>query len=197
MSTRKIFIDTETTGLDPTAGHRIIEVGAIVIENGRVPKTGVFHAYCRPDRKSEPEAFAVHGLSDKFLQNKLPFSATATALQNFLKGADVYAHNMKFDQGFVDAEFKRAGCPSLEAIARSVNCTKLMSYEYNQELERHSLDHLCAHYNIDNSRRKKHNAILDAQLLAQVYYAMRGDTVEIDPDLYKNIHAKDDGRTGR
>ena len=185
MLPRKIFIDTETTGLDPEEGHRIIEVGALIIENHRVPKGGVFHAYCCPGRASDPQALAVHGLTEQFLQNKPAFKTIGKALQQFVKGADLYAHNMKFDQGFINAEFKRAGLPPLEAVARSINCTKLMSYEYNAGLERHSLDSLCAHYNVDNSRRVQHNAILDAQLLAEVYYAMRGESVVIDPELYK------------
>ena len=194
MNERLIFIDTETTGLDHEDGHRIVEIGAIVVQKGRVAPKDYFHTYCNPEREIDPGAQAVHGIEREFLNTCPKFGQIAPKLVKFLTGGTVIAHNMYFDEGFLDSELQRQKLPQLKDIAGQVLCTKLMSQARNPNFASHSLDNLCKHYQIDNSRRELHTAVLDAQLLAQVYHSLAGKEFSLDENLHKKIYAQTTGK---
>jgi DNA polymerase III subunit epsilon len=162
---REIVIDTETTGLDPSQGHRLVEIGCIELVN-RIPSGQVFHRYVNPQRDMPEEAFAVHGLSVEFLQDKPLFGEIAEELAVFLGDAPLVIHNAAFDLGFLNAELKRCERP-LIASDRLID-TLLLARRKHPGLS-NRLDDLCQRYRIDNSRRTKHGALLDAELLAEVY----------------------------
>jgi DNA polymerase-3 subunit epsilon len=162
---REIVLDTETTGLDPYQGHRLVEVGCIELIN-RIPSGQTFHRYLNPDRDIPAEAFAVHGLSADFLKDKPPFHEIAEDFLAFVGDARLVIHNAAFDIGFLNTELQRAGRPPL-ARDRLVDTLVLARRKFPGGQNR--LDDLCARYRIDNSRRIKHGALLDAELLAEVY----------------------------
>jgi DNA polymerase-3 subunit epsilon len=167
---REIIFDTETTGLDPRAGHRLVEIGCIELidrrESGRT-----FHAYFHPERDMPAEAEAVHGLSIQFLSDKPLFATRVDELIDFLGDAPMVAHNAAFDFGFINAELARAGRPALD-MGRMC-CTVQMARKLHPGAK-HSLDALCTRYGIDRSHRVKHGALLDAELLAHLYIEMTG-----------------------
>jgi DNA polymerase-3 subunit epsilon len=167
---REIVLDTETTGLDPVAGHRLVEIGCIELVN-RMPSGRHFHSYVNPERDVPDEALAVHGLSGEFLTDKPRFAEIAEGLLAFLGDAPLVAHNAAFDIGFLNAELERAGKVSL-ARERLVDTLLLARRRYPAGPNR--LDDLCERYRIDNSRRTKHGALLDAELLAEVYLELIG-----------------------
>lgn len=167
---REIIFDTETTGLDPQAGDRIVEIGCIEVVN-RVPTGATFHAYFNPERDMPAEAEAVHGLSSAFLQDKPLFRETASELLEFFSDSRLVAHNAMFDLGFLNAELERCNL-AVFSTERVIDTLALAR-------ERHpgaklSLDALCVRYGIDRSHRTKHGALLDAELLAQVYIELHG-----------------------
>ena len=162
---REIVLDTETTGLDPLDGHRLVEVGCIELVN-RIPSGHTFHVYFNPERGMPAEAFAVHGLSEDFLKDKPFFAEAADDLIAFLGDAPLIIHNAAFDLGFLNAELERAGRPLL---ARERLVDTLLIARRKQPGGSNRLDDLCVRYAIDNSRRTKHGALLDAELLAEVY----------------------------
>jgi len=162
---REIVLDTETTGLDPFQGHRLVEIGCIELLN-RIPTGQTFHRYLNPERSMPEEAFAVHGLTDGFLKDKPLFAEVAEELIAFLGEAPLVIHNAGFDVGFLNAELERAGRP---LIARERMIDTLMIARRKHPGGSNRLDDLCARYAIDNSRRTKHGALLDAELLAEVY----------------------------
>ncbi len=162
---REIVLDTETTGLDPLQGHRLIEVGCIELVN-RFPSGQYFHRYVNPEREVPSEAVAVHGLSIDFLSDKPRFADIVEELVGFLGDAPLVAHNALFDLGFLNAELERAGKKTL-GRERLVDTLLLARRKHPAGPNR--LDDLCARYGIDNSRRSKHGALLDAELLAEVY----------------------------
>jgi DNA polymerase-3 subunit epsilon len=175
---RQIVFDTETTGLEPELGHRIIEIGAIEIVNRR--RTGrQFHRYLCPDREIDPGAAQVHGLTAEFLGSQPRFGDIFDELREFLAGAELVIHNAPFDVAFVDAELKllatkRADLGNL--CTRDV-CGVLDTLALARQMhpgQRNSLDALCKRYSIDNSHRDLHGALLDADLLLEVYLAMTG-----------------------
>ena len=167
---REIIFDTETTGLDPRSGHRLVEIGCIELVDRR--ETGrSFHAYFHPERDMPTEAEAVHGLSITFLADKPRFVERASELIAFLGDAPLVAHNAAFDFGFVNAELARAGLAPLD-LDRMV-CTVQMARKLHPG-SKHSLDALCVRYGIDRSHRIKHGALLDAELLAHLYIEMTG-----------------------
>jgi DNA polymerase-3 subunit epsilon len=162
---REVVFDTETTGLDPYQGHRLVEIGCIELVN-RFPTGQTFHRYLNPERDMPSEAFAIHGLSHDFLQSKPLFANIAVDLLTFIGDAALIAHNAVFDLGFLNAELervKRAAIPR----DRLVDTLLLARRKYPGGSNR--LDDLCARFGIDNSRRTKHGALLDAELLAEVY----------------------------
>ena len=167
---RQIFIDTETTGLEPKLGHRIIEIGAVEMMSRRL--TGRrFHHYLNPDREIEEGALQVHGITTEFLQDKRKFADVVHELLEFIDGAELIMHNAAFDVAFLDHELGRASLPALCECCRSVTDTLKMAKELFPG-KRNSLDALCERYEVDNSRRALHGALLDAELLAEVYLAM-------------------------
>jgi DNA polymerase-3 subunit epsilon len=172
---RQIVFDTETTGLEPEQDHRIIEIGAIEIVNRR--RTGrQFHRYLCPDREVDAGALQVHGLTNEFLGNQPRFADIAQDLREFITGAELIIHNAPFDVAFLDHEFRKlpgdAG-PARVADLCSVLDTLAMARQLHPG-QRNSLDALCKRYSVDNSHRDLHGALLDADLLLEVYLAMTG-----------------------
>lgn len=170
---RQIVLDTETTGLEPELGHRIIEIGCIEIVNRRITGRN-FHRYVNPEREVDQGALAVHGISRADLDGKPRFAEVAHELLEFIAGAELVIHNAAFDVGFLDAELQRVPGESrrIAALCRVLD-TLGMAREMHPG-QRNGLDALCKRYFIDNSRREVHGALLDAQLLAEVYLAMTG-----------------------
>jgi DNA polymerase-3 subunit epsilon len=168
---REIVFDTETTGLDPATGDRVVEIGCVEIVN-LIPTGHTFHCYLNPERDMPLEAFNVHGLSAEFLRDHPLFADIAEALLAFV-GADsrLVAHNAGFDLGFLNAEFARIGSPPL-LRERIVDTLALARRRHPGAANR--LDDLCQRYRIDSSRRTKHGALLDAELLAEVYAELCG-----------------------
>jgi DNA polymerase-3 subunit epsilon len=162
---REIVLDTETTGLDPYQGDRLVEIGCIELVN-RFPTGKVFHWYFNPERDMPEAALKIHGLTSEFLRDKPKFAEIAEELVAFLGDAALVAHNAMFDLGFVNAELDRVGQAPIER-ERMVDTLLLARRKYPGAANR--LDDLCARYSIDNSRRTKHGALLDAELLAEVY----------------------------
>jgi DNA polymerase-3 subunit epsilon len=162
---REIVLDTETTGLDPFQGHRLIEIGCIELVN-RIPSGQSFHCYLNPERDVPVEALEIHGISADFLKDKPRFSEIAEDLLAFIGDAPLVAHNALFDLGFLNAELERSG-QMLVARERFIDTLLLARRKYPGGPNR--LDDLCARYRIDNSRRTKHGALLDAEILAEVY----------------------------
>ena len=177
---RQIFLDTETTGLSPEAGDRVIELGCIEMDNRRL--TGrTLHHYLNPERPNHEEAVKVHGLTDEFLADKPLFAAVADELLAFVEGAEIIIHNAGFDVGFLNAELKRLGRPAFEGAVGRITDTLTMAREMFPG-KANSLNALCKRLEVDNSGRDLHGALLDAGLLAEVYIRMtRGqDSLVID-----------------
>ncbi|HET7411418.1 MAG TPA: DNA polymerase III subunit epsilon [Pararhizobium sp.] len=167
---RHIIFDTETTGLDNSV-DRVIEIGGVELDN-HFPTGRSFHVYISPgDRKVHPDALAVHGITDEFLADKPAFAAIIDELMAFFDGAHLVAHNATFDIGFLNAEFARLGLPAI-ASERVVDSLALARRRH--PMGPNSLDALCRRYGIDNAHRTKHGALLDAELLAEVYIEMNG-----------------------
>lgn len=167
---REIVLDTETTGLDPAEGHRIVELGAVELLN-HLPTGRTFHAYINPERPMPAEALAVHGLDDAFLRDKPPFAAVAAGFVAFLGDARLIAHNAAFDVRFLDAEFARIGLPRIDP-ARVIDTRALALARFPGAPA--SLDALCRRFGVDNSARTKHGALLDSEILAEVYLELIG-----------------------
>lgn len=178
---RQIVLDTETTGLDPRQGHRIIEIGCIELVNRR--QTGNnYQTYLNPDRAIEAGAEAIHGISNAMLADKPRFSDIAEELVAYLRGAELIIHNADFDVGFLNAEFSRLAEPvtSVQDLCQVVD-TLAMARRLHPG-QRVTLDALCKRYQVDNSQRDYHGARLDAQLLAEVYLGMTGGQTSIRLD---------------
>jgi DNA polymerase III subunit epsilon len=167
---REIVFDTETTGLDPIQGDRLVEIGCIELVN-RFPTGKTFHCYFNPERDMPEQAFKVHGLTIEFLKDKPLFAAKVEELIAFLGDAQLVAHNAMFDLGFLNAELERAG---RAAVARERMIDTLVIARRKHPGGANRLDDLCARYAIDNSRRIKHGALLDAELLAEIYIELIG-----------------------
>ena len=167
---RQIFLDTETTGLYPAQGHRIIEIAAIEMINRR-PTNNHYHVYLNPEREIDPAAQEVHGITLEFLQDKPLFEAVAQDLIAFVNDAEVIIHNAPFDVGFLNSELGRIGLQPIETVCGKITDTLKMAKD-SRPGQRNNLNALCSHFGIDNSRRTLHGALLDAELLAEVYMAM-------------------------
>lgn len=181
---RQIILDTETTGLEASQGHRIIEIVGLEMLNRKL--TGRYiHFYCHPERDIDPEAERVHGISLDFLADKPRFSALAPEIIDFISDAELIIHNAVFDLGFLNAEFERVDLPRVETLCAGVIDTLTMARELFPG-KRNSLDALCDRYGIDRSERVRHGALIDCELLAEVYLSMtRGQesfAIEIDLD---------------
>ena len=177
---RQIFLDTETTGLSPESGDRVIEIGCIELVNRR--RTGrTLHHYVNPERRNSEDAFKVHGLSDDFLADKPLFAHVADELIDFIRDAEIVIHNAAFDVGFLDAELRRAGRPPFAGHTLRITDSLSMAREAFPG-KSNSLDALCKRFEVNNAGRDLHGALLDAGLLAEVYIRMtRGqDSLVID-----------------
>ena len=167
---REIIFDTETTGLSPAGGDRLVEIGCVEMVN-RVETGRTYHAYFNPQRSMPSEAEAVHGLSEKFLSDKPDFAETVEALLEFIGDAPLIAHNATFDFGFLNNELGR--CARDPVCLSRMICTLVLARSRHPGAK-HSLDALCTRFGVDRSHRVKHGALLDAQLLAQVYVELTG-----------------------
>ncbi|TAM90049.1 MAG: DNA polymerase III subunit epsilon [Candidimonas sp.] len=179
---RQVVLDTETTGLDPADGHRVVELGCVEVVNRGITGNHL-HLYLNPDRDSDPDALRIHGLTTEFLSGHPHFADIAQQLVDFVKDAEVIIHNAAFDTRFLTAELARASLPPFEELCAKVTDSLL----YARELypgKRNSLDALCERHGISNAHRTLHGALLDAELLAEVWLAMtRGqDALAIDFD---------------
>jgi DNA polymerase-3 subunit epsilon len=167
---RQIFLDTETTGLSPENGDRIIEIGCVEMQSRRL--TGrTRHFYLNPERRNHEDAVKIHGLTDEFLADKPKFAAVVDELMEFLAGAEIIIHNAAFDVGFLDAEFKRLARPRFGEQVAGVTDSLAMAREMFPG-KSNSLDALCKRLEVDNASRTLHGALLDAGLLAEVYIRM-------------------------
>jgi DNA polymerase III subunit epsilon len=185
---RQIVLDTETTGLEPKQGHRIIEIGCVELINRR--KTDQhYHQYINPDREIDDGAFNVHGISTEFLSDKPRFADIAQEFIDFIRDSEIIIHNAPFDVGFIDAELKKLGRKwgKTEHYCAVVD-TLTMAREKHPG-QKNSLDALCKRYEIDNSKRDLHGALLDAQILLDVYLAMTGGQETLGFDAHEEEHA--------
>ena len=164
---RKIFVDTETTGISVTNGHRIIELGAIEVDS-KITKKNSFHCYLNPERLIDPHAIKVHGITDEFVANKPKFKDIISDFIDFVHGAELIMHNASFEQSFIDNELSLAGSDYIfEEICKITDTLKIA-----RELhpgENNSLDGLCSRYSVNELDRSFHGALLDAEILSQVY----------------------------
>ena len=180
---RRIFLDTETTGLSPDAGHRVVEIAAVVYENHLLlapDEGGRFHVYLNPEREVDEEAREVHGLDAEFLGDKPLFREVAEKFVDFLQGGHLYIHNAKFDLDFLNAELGRLDFPPVEECCETVVCTLEWSRQNNRGIASHSLDALCRQFGVDSQARERHSALLDTQLLAQVFFQMTRRQMDMD-----------------
>ena len=178
---RQIVLDTETTGLEPGAGHRIIEIGCVELVN-RKPTQNRFHRYINPEREVDRGALEVHGIENHFLATQPKFAEVASELIEFVNGAELVIHNADFDIEFLNHELKRL--PGMPQEIRSC-CGVLDTLALARQMhpgQRNSLDALAKRYNVDNSKRELHGALLDAQILADIYLAMTGGQVSLSLD---------------
>lgn len=167
--TRRVVLDTETTGLEVESGHRVIEIGCVeLVDRRRGDRT--FHCYLNPGRAIDAGATAVHGITDDFLRDKPRFTDVSADFVAFINGAELLIHNAAFDVAFLDAELKRAGCGCVADHAVVVDTLALARDKYRGQ--RNTLDALCKRLGVDNSQRDVHGALLDARLLADVWLAM-------------------------
>jgi DNA polymerase-3 subunit epsilon len=175
---RQIVLDTETTGLEPAEGHRIIEIGCVELVDRRLTRNN-FHQYLQPDREIDQGAVQVHGITNELLRDKPRFADIAEDFVGYIRGAELIIHNAPFDVGFLDYELGRwkAGAHSIAVLCR-VTDTLVMARLLHPG-QRNSLDALCKRYGVDNSQRDLHGALLDAEILADVYLAMTGGQVSL------------------
>jgi DNA polymerase III subunit epsilon len=170
---RQIIVDTETTGLEPEQGHRVIEIGCVEVINRR-PTGRTFHRYLRPDREVDPGALQVHGITNEFLLTQPRFPEVVDELIQFIRGAELVIHNAPFDVAFLDAEFRRLPGTSSRVTEMCQVLDTLALARRMHPGQRNGLDALCKRYSVDNSHREFHGALLDARILLDVYLAMTG-----------------------
>jgi DNA polymerase-3 subunit epsilon len=191
---RQIILDTETTGLELSDGHRVIEIGCIELVHRR-PSGKSWHHYLRPEREVEAGALAVHGITNEFLASQPLFSEVAAEFLEFVEGAELVIHNAPFDVGFLDSELARAGTgKTIASICRVLDTLALARRLHPGQ--RNSLDALCKRYSVDNAGRDLHGALLDARILADVYLAMSGGQAALRLDSEK-AEAGGAGAAGR
>ncbi|MEJ2464540.1 MAG: DNA polymerase III subunit epsilon [Candidatus Thiodiazotropha sp.] len=170
--TRQIILDTETTGLEPEQGHRIIEIGCVEMVDRRLTGNN-FHQYLQPDREIDAGAIEVHGITNEFLADKPHFTDVAADFIDYVRGGELIIHNAPFDVGFLNHELRLMGHETLVGDLCAVTDTLVMAKKMHPG-QRNSLDALCKRYDIDNSHRDLHGALLDAEILADVYLMMTG-----------------------
>nr|WP_072666354.1 DNA polymerase III subunit epsilon [Candidatus Erwinia haradaeae] len=190
---RQIILDTETTGMNiigpPHDGHRIVEIGAVEIINRRLTGNN-FHVYIKPDRLVEPEAFRIHGISDDFLQDKPTFAQIADNFLTYIKGGELVIHNASFDIGFIDYEFSRLQreIPKTETFCKITDSLSIARKLFPGK--RNNLNALCTRYAIDNSKRTLHGALLDAEILAEVFLMMTGGQTALPLSIQEACHSR-------
>lgn len=193
---RQIVLDTETTGLDPSDGHRIIEIGCVELVNRRV--TGnTYHQYIRPDRKIDAGAMEVHGITNEFLLDKPRFSDIAAEFLDFIRDAELIIHNAPFDVGFINHEFslQKQRLKTLDKYCTIIDTLAIARRQHPGQ--RNNLDALCRRYEIDNSQRELHGALLDAEILADVYLVMTGGQASLSLDSRGDSHGGEQGQAIR
>ncbi|RMF16705.1 MAG: DNA polymerase III subunit epsilon [Gammaproteobacteria bacterium] len=187
---RQIVLDTETTGIDPRDGHRIIEIGCVELIERRLTGNH-YHVYINPEREVEDEALEVHGISNEFLADKPVFRSIAREFLDFVRGAELIIHNAPFDVGFINHEFALLKDPEFGRIEDVCTITDtLVMARKKYPGQRNSLDALCKRFGIDNSHRELHGALLDSEILADVYLAMTGGQTAL------SLTGNDDADTG-
>jgi DNA polymerase III subunit epsilon len=175
---RQIVLDTETTGLDSQEGHRIIEIGCVEMVNRRITDR-YYHQFLQPDRQIEAAASRVHGITHEFLRDKPRFANVVTELMAFIQGAELIIHNASFDVGFINHELQLLQ-QNWQPLSHYCSITDTLTLARERHPgQKNSLDALCKRYNVDNSNRQLHGALLDARLLAEVYLAMTGGQVSL------------------
>ncbi|HEY1846702.1 MAG TPA: DNA polymerase III subunit epsilon [Buttiauxella sp.] len=190
---RVIVLDTETTGMNQIGahyeGHRIIEIGAVEVINRRLTGNN-FHVYLKPDRLVDPEAFGVHGIADEFLADKPTFDQVADSFMDYIRGAELVIHNASFDIGFMDYEFGKLkrDIPKTDTFCKVTDSLAMARKMFPGK--RNSLDALCSRYEIDNSKRTLHGALLDAQILADVYLMMTGGQTSLKFSMEGDLQSK-------
>jgi DNA polymerase-3 subunit epsilon len=202
---RQIFLDTETTGLEHKLGHRIIEIACVEMSNRRLTNHH-FHRYLNPEREIDAGAQAVHGISREFLQDKPHFADIAAEFLDFVRGAELIIHNAAFDIGFLNAELGLLDMAPVNTVCHTVCDTLRMAKELHPG-KKNNLNALCERYGVDNSRRTLHGALLDAEILAEVYVAMTrgqeslimdlGDDKAAQLDVSGQVHATGQRKTQR
>ena len=191
---RRIALDTETTGLNPQDGHRIVEIGCVELDVN-IPTGKEWHSYVNPERMMPEAAFAVHGLSEDFLKKEPKFKDIAKGFISFIEGAELVIHNAKFDIGFLNSELKMANMPLIE-MQKTIDTVHLAREKIPGAAA--SLDALCKRFEIDLSLREKHGALLDAKLLAEVYLQLTGgrqaslSLVQQNTEKTKEVSNKED-----
>ena len=187
---RQVILDTETTGLSPDEGHRVIEIGCIEMVNRRLTDR-TFHVYINPEREIDAEAIEVHGITNDFLADKPNFAGIADEFIEFIRGAELIAHNAPFDVGFLDSELKRIpDAPSIDTLIAGGEATDTLAMAKEKRPgKRNSLDALCRDYQIDASERTLHGALLDAELLTRVFLAMTRE----QSTIFKGSESNADG----
>ncbi|WP_105215592.1 DNA polymerase III subunit epsilon [Pseudoalteromonas sp. T1lg22] len=193
MAQRQIVLDTETTGINPKDGHRIIEIGCVELVNRRLTGNN-FHVYINPQRGIEDEAIDVHGITTEFLKGKPLYHQVADEFLDYIRGAELVIHNAPFDVGFMDHEFAllNRGLPKTADVCEVLD-TLVMARNMHPG-QKNSLDALCRRYDIDNSKRTLHGALLDAEILADVYLAMTGGQKKLN--LAQNNEQQDSANSG-
>jgi DNA polymerase-3 subunit epsilon len=190
---RVIVLDTETTGMNQIGahyeGHRIIEIGAVEVINRRLTGNN-FHVYLKPDRLVDPEAFGVHGIADEFLADKPTFDQVADSFMDYIRGAELVIHNASFDIGFMDYEFSKLkrDIPKTDTFCKITDSLAMARKMFPGK--RNSLDALCSRYEIDNSKRTLHGALLDAQILSDVYLMMTGGQTSLKFSMEGDLQSK-------
>ena len=186
---RQIVLDTETTGLEPADGHRIIEIGCVELVDRRL--TGnTYHQYIQPDRQIDAGAIEVHGITNEALADKPRFADIAAEFLEFISGAELVIHNAPFDVGFIDHEFALLAEPPGTVADHCTVLDTLVLARHMHPGQRNSLDALCRRYAIDNSQRDLHGALLDAEILADVYLAMTGGQVSLSLDSQADLQGE-------
>lgn len=194
QTNRYVILDTETTGMNQSGGpvyigHRIIEIGCVEVINRRLTGNH-YHVYIKPDRLVDEEAIRVHGITDAFLADKPPFAAIAQEFRDFIRGAELVIHNALFDVGFIDHEFGKLGWTErVKDICRVTDSLALARGQFPGK--RNSLDALCTRFGIDNSHRTLHGALLDAEILADVYLLMTGGQTRLE--LHNTVNDNSSG----
>lgn len=184
---RQVVLDTETTGLSPTQGHRVIEIGCVELINRRLTGQS-YHIYLQPDREVEPGAMRVHGITNEFLKGKPRFKEIYGEFKAFIENAELIIHNAPFDVGFLASEFARVKDDWQDFDDYFKVIDTLVMARQKHPGQKNNLDALCKRYGVDNQHRDKHGALLDAEILAKVYLAMTGgqETLSLDEPMIDN-----------